>query len=234
MGLAGARNGESTTYRYDASYNEVVELKDGTEVRLRLIRATDKAALAKGFEQLTAASRYDRFMGIKTELTEEDLEYFTEVDGIDHFALAVFRVADSDEEEPIGTARFVRLNEHPDVAEAAVTIIDAYQGRGLGTILLQRLLGAAWERDIRWFHFELWSRNVGMKHLIETVSHDEVDYAHQGAGCLTAQFQVPEPDRVSIIPAIGKDSPFRRILRSLAKAQIVARPRSTRPPPRPE
>ncbi|MFZ1865231.1 MAG: GNAT family N-acetyltransferase [Polyangiales bacterium] len=222
------------TYRYDATYEEILELRDGSRLRLRQIRPSDKSALAMGFDQLTAASRYDRFMGHKTELTEDDLKYFTEVDGVDHFALAAFHIADSGQEEPIGTARFVRLRDHADVAEAAVTILDAYQSRGIGTLLLERLLGAAWERDIRWFHFELFSRNVGMKHLIETVSHDEVKFAYQGSGCVTAQFRVPEPDRTSVIPAIEKDSPFRQMLRNLAKHRIVARPRSTRPPPRPE
>lgn len=220
--------------RYDKQYSEIVELRDGSKVRIRLIRGSDKAALAKGFEQLTAASRYDRFMGHKTTLTEEDLVYFTEVDGFDHFALAVFSANDAEDEEPIGTARFVRLRDHRDVAEAAVTIIDTYQGRGLGTVLLQRLLGAAWERDIRWFHFELWARNVGMKQLIETVSRDDVDYVHHGSGSLTAQFEVPEPDRLSVIPPIGDDSPYRHVLRNLAKQQIVVRPRTTRPPPPPE
>ena len=225
---------DSKSYRFDASYEEVVVVEDELRVRIRPIRSSDKPALARGFEQLTAASRYDRFMGHKTELTEEDLKYFTEVDGIDHVALAALLVIDGDVEEPIGTARFVRLRDDEGVAEAAVTIIDAYQGRGVGTLLLERLLGAAWERDIRWFHFELWSRNVGMKHLIETVSHEEVDYIHHGSGCLTAQFPVPEPDRHSLVPKIEKDSPFRRVLRNLARERIVARPRSTRPPPPPE
>ena len=232
MGLASKR--VETTYRYDASYSETVEVKGGAKVRIRQIRPSDKEALARGFEQLTAASRYDRFMGIKTELTEADLKYFTEVDQYDHVALIAFHIVDGEEAEEVGTARCVRLRDQADVAEAAVTIVDAYQGRGIGTIMLQRLLGAAWERDIRWFHFELWSRNVGMKHLIETVSHDDVDYAHQGAGCLTAQFQVPEPDRVSVIPALEKDSPFRRVLRNMASERIIARPRSTRPPPPPK
>ena len=222
-------------YRFDASYEEIVVLRDGSRVLIRPIRPSDKAALERGFEQLTAASRYDRFMGHKTELTEEDLQYFTEVDGIDHVALAALLVGEGDaDEEPIGTARFVRLRDYDDVAEAAVTIIDAYQGHGVGTLLLERLLGAAWERDIRWVHFELWARNVGMKHLIETVSHDDVEYVHHGAGSLTAQFKVPEPDRVSLVPKIGKDSPFRRVLRNLGRERFVVRPRSTRPPPPPE
>lgn len=221
------------SYRFDESYDEIVEHSDELRVRVRPIRPSDKAALARGFEQLTAASRYDRFMGHKTELTEEDLRYFTEVDGIDHVALAAL-VMDGETEEPIGTARFVRLRSDADIAEAAVTIIDAYQGRGVGTLLLERLLGAAWERDIRWFHFELWSRNVGMKHLMEAVSHEEVDYVSHGSGCLTAKFPVPAPDRVSLVPTIAKDSPFRRVLRNLARERIVARPRSTRPPPPPE
>lgn len=230
----GAANRIAVPFRYDSDYSEIVELKDGARMRIRLIKPSDKAALARGFAQLTAASRYDRFMGHKSTLTEEDLEYFTDVDGFDHFAIAMVLLSDGDEELPVGTARFVRLRDRDDVAEAAVTIIDAYQGRGLGTILLQRLLGAAWERNIRWFHFELWARNLGMKHLIETVSRDDVDYVHHGAGSLTAQFEVPEPDRVSVIPTIGDDSPYRHVLRNLAKQQIVVRPRSTRPPPPPE
>jgi len=48
-----------------------------------------------------------------------------------------------------GIARYVRLQEESDIAEFAITIVDAWQGRGLGAILLERLIESARENGIR-------------------------------------------------------------------------------------
>ena len=66
------------------------------------------------------------------ELSESQLRYLTEVDHDDHEALIAFDAATGD---GVGVARFVRLEDDPTSAEAAITVIDEWQGRGLGTAL---------------------------------------------------------------------------------------------------
>ena len=86
-------------------------------------------------------------MAPKARLTEGELRYLTDVDGVDHFAIGAARRHLMSKDEGVGSARFVRIAEEPDTAEPAVTVIDSYQGKGLGSILLQRLIEAAWERS---------------------------------------------------------------------------------------
>ena len=147
--------GQGRPYRYDEAYHETVHLNDGQRVHLRLMRPSDKRLLLDGFERLSPSSRYARFMSAKSRLTERELQYLTEVDGVDHFAMGALRRRFVSSDEGVGSARFVRLAEQPDTAEAAVTVLDDFQGQGLGSILLQRLIEAAWEREVRWFRNEL-------------------------------------------------------------------------------
>ena len=223
------------TYRYGDSYSETVELSDGSPVQLRLMRPSDKSAMQQGFRKMSPRARYQRCMGQKSELTDHELQYFTEVDGIDHFAICALLPGSASSDEGIGTGSFVRLPNAAETAEPAFTIIDAYQRKGLGTILLERLLRAAWERDIRWLHFELLADNLGMKRLLDAVSHHEVRFENDGAGCLVALFPVPEPEHPATEPVLRKHSPLFRVFAHIARTDVnvTVRHRATMPPPPP-
>ena len=115
---------------------------------IRQVRSTDAQLLADGFGRLSAASRQMRFLGVKKELSAAELRYFTDVDHHDHEALAaVDRVGG----HGVGIARYIRDARDPQAAEIAVTIVDDWQGRGLGTELLARLSGRARQEGIRRF-----------------------------------------------------------------------------------
>ena len=224
---------ERRQYRFGDSYQETVRLSDGQRVQLRPIRASDKEMLLEGFEKLSPESRYARFMTSKNGLTDRELRYLTEVDGIDHFAIGALRRHLVVREQGVGSARFVRLADQPDTAEPAVTILDAFQGKGLGGILLQRLLDAAWERDIRWFRSELLAGNIAIKRLAESLS-PEVEFRPSGDGCIIATFPVPEPVRDPTAPGLLRKTPLYRVLAHVAGADVTVRPRVTRPPPAPD
>jgi GNAT superfamily N-acetyltransferase len=220
-------------YRYGDSYQETVELSDGQRVQIRPIQPSDKRMLLEGFEQLSPESRYARFMTPKKSLSESELRYLTEVDGFDHFALGAVRRHWVSRDEGVGAARFVRLANQPDTAEPAVTILDGFQGKGLGTLLLQRLLEAAWERDVRWFRSELLAGNVAMRGLAASLS-PEIEIRPSGDGCIVATFPVPEPDQTPTAPGLLKGTALYRVLAQVAGADVTVRPRVTRPPPEPE
>src|SRR5207245_4362935 len=99
------------------------------------------------WDRLSPTSRYRRFLSAKDHLTDREWRYFTEVDGINHFALGAVRHADG-QEEGLGVARFIRLIDRPTVAEPAVVVADPWQRKGLGRLLLARLVAAASERGI--------------------------------------------------------------------------------------
>lgn len=217
------------SYRYDESYGESVSLSDGRRVALRLIRPTDREMLQAGFERLSPESRYARFMTSKARLTDGELSYLTDVDGVDHFAMGAIRKHVMSPHEGVGSARFVRIPEQADMAEPAVTVADDYQGNGLGTILLQRLIEAAWERDIRWFRSELLADNTASKRMMESLS-PEVRFRAGGDGALVATIPVPEPDHTPTAPGFFVGTPVQRLLAYAARATIRVRPRVTQPP----
>lgn len=220
---------ETRQYRYDDSYEETVSLSDGQRLLLRTMRSSDKQMLLDGFEHLSPDSRYARFLAPKANLSEEELRYLTEVDGVDHFAMGAIRRHLVSKAEGAGSARFVRLEDEPATAEPAVTVADAFQGKGLGSILLQRLIEAAWERDLRWFSTELLATNKASKRMIESLS-PEVSFRPSGDGAIIARLPIPEPDRTPTAPGFLTGTPLQKLLSYVARASVSVRPRTTRPP----
>jgi RimJ/RimL family protein N-acetyltransferase len=143
-------------------------LRDGTRVLIRMVSPDDRAELEEGFERLSSRSRYLRFHTAVEQLSDKQLRYLTEVDQIDHVAWVAIDLDDL-EQHGIGVARFVRLDDEPTVAEAAVTVLDEYQGRGLGTELLHVLASAAVRRGITTFRAYVLGENRAMLAVLDAL-----------------------------------------------------------------
>jgi RimJ/RimL family protein N-acetyltransferase len=126
------------------------KLRDGTPVVIRPIFPEDRDRLREGMHRLSQQSRYRRFGATVSELTEDQLSYLTEIDHANHMAWIALDPNVSGE-PGLGVARYVRLTEEPEVAEAAVIVSDNVQGLGLGTILLSLLGVSALTNGIRTF-----------------------------------------------------------------------------------
>lgn len=126
----------------------LVVLRDGSAVLIRPVRGADAPLLADGFARLSAVSRQMRFLGVKKDLSAAELRYFTDVDHHDHEALGAVDRAGG---HGVGIARYIRDADDPRAAEIAVTIVDDWQGRGLGTELLARLSDRARQEGIHRF-----------------------------------------------------------------------------------
>lgn len=163
-----------------------VELRDGSEIRIRPIRPADRPLLSDAFERLSPESRYRRFLTPVKRLTAGQLAYFTEVDHSDHEAL----VALAPTGELIGVARYIRLAERPEAAEVAVAVVDDWQARGVATELLGRLVSRAREEGIGRFTATCLAENHDVIELLEQLGATSFD--HPAAGLFGLEIELPE------------------------------------------
>jgi RimJ/RimL family protein N-acetyltransferase len=147
-------------------------LDDETTVELRTVQPEDARALATGYQQLSEHSAYTRFHTLYAELSLDQLDYFTRLDHHDHEAIgAVLPGTD----EGLGIARYVRDTDDPTHAEVAVTVVDAWQGRGLGEGLLDALARRAREEGVTCFTADVLSDNLSMLGLMRHVGTVTLD-----------------------------------------------------------
>jgi RimJ/RimL family protein N-acetyltransferase len=145
-----------------SSDERVVTLRDGARVRIRPISPDDRDELKAGFERLSPESRYRRFFSPLPRLSERELDRLTQVDHHDHEALVAI-----DEETGAGlaVARYVRVDR--ETAEPAIAVADDWQGRGLGTVLLDALADRAREEGITCFRATVLATNAPAIALLE-------------------------------------------------------------------
>lgn len=192
-----------------------VALRDGSHVRVRQGRHSDRELLLHGFERLSPGSRYRRFLAPTPELTEEMVSRLLDVDHHDHEAIIAIEEATG---EGLGVARYVRSPTRPDAAEVAVTVIDDWQGRGLGTLLLELLSARAREEGIRTFTALMLAANQEMMDLLARLA--PVRIVDRGTG--TVEIEVPIPD-VGLAPAL------RKLLKISARSDVVLPARTPSP-----
>jgi len=144
-----------------------VALRDGSKVLIRQVQPADAPLLADGFARLSPQSRQMRFLTRKKELSAAELRYLTDVDHHDHEALGALNHADG---RGVGIARYIRDAEDPHAAEVAVTIVDDWQGRGLGAELLTRLSNRARSEGICRFTALVAEDNMAMAGLLRNIS----------------------------------------------------------------
>ena len=173
-----------------------VELRDGSRVRIRQAHRTDRDLLVRGFERLSPESRYRRFLTPMHELDARTLRYLTDVDHHDHEAM----VALDESGEGVGDARYVRDNARPDTAEVAVTVVDGWQGRGLGTLLLQAISVRARDEGVRTLTAFMLASNHDMMELFEHLG--PVRIVERAGGTVEIEVAIP-PDAAA--PRTGCD-----------------------------
>ena len=184
-----------------------VILRDGTTLRLRPPRRRDADALLEFFGSLSERSLYLRFHGFPQfgpRLVEPLLEPDWEERGVLLGALA-----GEDGERVVGVASYVRLRD-PALAEAAFTVADDYQGRGVGTRLLEQLAARAAEVGIERFVAEVLPENRSMLGVFEGVGFQlsrkleggEVEVQFPIASTETYRERVEERDHLAVTASL--------------------------------
>ncbi|WP_027660203.1 bifunctional acetate--CoA ligase family protein/GNAT family N-acetyltransferase [Salinispora fenicalii] len=134
-----------------------VLLSDGTTVQLRPIRPTDAPGIVAMHSRFSERTRYLRYFSPYPRIPERDLRRFVNVD---HHDREAFVVLASDQIVAVG--RYERLGPAATEAEVAFVVEDAYQGRGIGSVLLEHLADAARRVGIPTFVAEVLPANNAM------------------------------------------------------------------------
>ena len=186
----------------------VTSLRDGARVVTRPIEPGDKDALVAGFEQLSDESRYRRFLSATPRLSESQLRYLTEVDHDRHEAIIAFA---EETGEPVGVARYVRYPDDPTDAEPAVTVVDDWQGRGLGTLLLAEISNRARAAGVERFTALVLATNDPIIALLGQLGTDPVEKIEDGVMTVQAE-----------LTGEGTAQPFHDALREAAADRLRA------------
>lgn len=191
-----------------------VLLTDGTPVHVRPIHPSDAPALVTFHAKLSADTVYRRYFAAHPHLSAAEAEHFAVVDYARRFALVA-----TEGEELIGVARYEQT-ERPEVAEVAFVVADAYQGRGIGSLLLEHLAGAARERGVRRFVADTLFGNGPMLGVFRDAGFEQATSVSDGI--VRVEFPIAETPR-SLLAAEERE---RRAdvasMRRLLGAQTVA------------
>jgi CRP-like cAMP-binding protein len=192
------RIGRTARQRLAANTRPVeVTLRDGAALQIRPILPTDRGKLADTQPGFSRESHYKRFFSAPP-LSDKVIRYLLDVDYSDHFAWAALS-ADEPGEPGVASARYIRERDDPDIAEVAFSVVDDYQGRGIGRVLLGALALAARENGVHRFRARVLAENEPMRAILRR-SGAHLDFAEPGV--LETVFPVPAfgdglPDRAT-------------------------------------
>jgi RimJ/RimL family protein N-acetyltransferase len=127
-------------------------------IAIRAIRPDDRARLLAAFHALDRRSIYQRFFFSKRELSEADLRQLTACDGV-RVVVLVATDGDGEQEAIVGLGQYAR---HGATAQIAFAVREEYQGRGISTRLLQRLVRIAREQGVSHFEADVLTDNKPM------------------------------------------------------------------------
>ena len=136
-------------------------LKDGTVIHLRPIRPDDAPRLVALFDRLSQQTAYQRFFSVLKRLPPAYARVFANVDYRQRLAIVAERETPAGP-ELIGVGRYEPADATelapgivptvvPTEVEVAFVVQDGWQGRGLGSILLEEVLRAAVARGVQRF-----------------------------------------------------------------------------------
>ena len=135
-----------------ADYSAREHLRDGRPVKIRALRPDDRADMLAAIGRTSMQSLQRRFFVPKKGFSEREMAFFLDIDFESHVAL-VAQIDEDGRPAIVGGGRYIVVK--PGQAEIAFVVVDAYQGQGVGTILLR--------------HLAVLARDAGLKELIAEV-----------------------------------------------------------------
>jgi RimJ/RimL family protein N-acetyltransferase len=147
-----------------ASYSAQEQLRNSRPITIRALKPQDRTGLTTAVGRASSQTLYRRFFGAKRHFSEREVEFFTNVDFVNHVAL-VAEVDEAGQPAIVGGGRFVVIE--PGKAELAFTVVDQYQGQGIATVLMRHLGALAREAGVRELVAEVLPENASMLKVFE-------------------------------------------------------------------
>jgi RimJ/RimL family protein N-acetyltransferase len=147
-----------------ANYRATDRLRDGQPIEIRALKPEDTPQLLAALPRTSDRSLYRRFFGVKRHFSDQEIDRFVTLDFVNDVALVVI-VEEEGKPAIIGGVRYAVIKHGR--AEIAFSVIDAYQGRGIGAALLRHLTGIARKAGLQEFIAEVLPENIPMLKVFE-------------------------------------------------------------------
>ena len=144
------------------------KLSDNTLIGIGFVGPEDEERLISGFKKLSQQTKLYRFNCCKNELSTKEKEYLLNIDNFNHLAIGAVDL-DKSYDVGIGLARYIREKEDPTRAEVAITVIDEYQNKGIGTYLFKELFIYANKNGVRTLTSYVLKENVKMIKILDKI-----------------------------------------------------------------
>ncbi len=219
-----------TVCPFSAAAAEILVVPNGTRISLRQVGADDRAGMAALFARLSPQSRYQRFLSPKRELTPRELTFFTDIDHVNHEAIAA---VDQRDDSIVGVARYVRDADRAGVADVAIEVADAFQAMGIGAALASLTIERAQTNGLTLLTATSLWENHAARRLLRRLGFrarqsrgGEIGYELKLEELAPACVDEPAREAGSAVGIAGLDAPF-----SVAKLHHNGRYREVRSEP---
>jgi GNAT superfamily N-acetyltransferase len=159
------------------SYAAVEVLRNKRRVDIRALRPYDRTEFAAAFQRISSITSYRRFFAVRRNFSEAEVAFFTNVDFKNHVALVAL-VDEGGSPTIVGAGRYVIGT--PGCAEVAFTVIDDYQGQGIGSALLRHIIAVARSAGLTALVAEVLAENTQMIKAFQRW-HPYVSIRHDGS-----------------------------------------------------
>ncbi len=146
------------------SYTATERLRNGRTIEIRALHGDDREDMLEAVRRTSGPSLQRRFFAVKRGFSDAETAFFMDIDFDKHVALVAL-LAEGGRPAIVGGGRYVLVKDGE--AELAFLVIDAYQGQGIGRLLMKHLVAIAREKGLRALTAEVLPENAAMLRLFK-------------------------------------------------------------------